>query len=90
VGEAAEPEPDALDPLDQVVGCLGGPARHPGSVPGDDVVVPAAQGPAQGADLDRVVTVEEVVSELGDEGVGLVGVVNGVDAPNGLLSVNRP
>src|SRR5690606_39610803 len=50
-----------------------------------DLVVPAAQGTAKGTDLGRMVRVEEVVGELGDEGVGLGRVLDRVDAADGLL-----
>jgi DNA-binding CsgD family transcriptional regulator len=62
VDEAPESEPDALDPLDEVVDGFGRAVRHAGTVPGDDLVVPSAQGSAQAADLGRVVRVGHVAA----------------------------
>jgi site-specific recombinase XerC len=47
VAEAAEPEPDALDPLDQVVDRFGRPVRHVRLMPGDDLVPPPVDGAAE-------------------------------------------
>ena len=67
VAEASGSEADAFDPFDQVVDRFGGSVRHPGVVPGDDLVEPADQGAAEGVDLWRAGVVLEVGSELGDE-----------------------
>ena len=40
-------EVEGLDALDQVVDRLGGAVRHPGAVPGGDLIPPAADGAAE-------------------------------------------
>jgi hypothetical protein len=77
VGEAAEAEADALDPLDEVVHRLGGPVAHPSAVPGDDLVPPAEQGAAEGVHLDRAALVLQVLTQLVDE----LGVDSGLVEP---------
>lgn len=85
--EAPEPERDALDPLDEVVGCFGGSVGHVGSVPGGDLVAPSDDGAAKLADLGSARLVLEVAAESFDELVGEVGVSDVVDAAHGLLGV---
>jgi len=56
-------------------------------VPGADLVGPAQDRAAELADLGRAVVVLEIVTELGDEGGGEVGIRDVVDAPHGFLRV---
>jgi len=51
VREAAEPEPDALDPLDQVVRSFGRPVADPGAMPVRDLGAPPADRAAELTDL---------------------------------------
>jgi hypothetical protein len=89
VGEAAEPERDSLDALDQVVDCLGRPVGHAGAVPRGDLVPPPGDRAAEPLDLRRAVVVLEVLAETGDELVGEFGVLDLVDRPDDLLGVPR-
>src|SRR5690606_8452341 len=82
VGEAAEPERDALDPLDQVVDRLGRSVADAGSVPRGDLVGPAHDGAAESADLRWAVLVLEVMAEPVDEGGSEVGVADLVERAN--------
>ena len=87
MAEAAEPEPDALHALDQVVDRLGGSVRHPGPVPRGDLVAPTHDRASELAHLGRAVLVLEVVAKPLDEGGGEVGVVDVVDASDGLFGM---
>jgi hypothetical protein len=64
VPEAGEPEGGALDPLDQIVDCLGGSVADLGGVPGGDLVHPSVQRSSEGSGLCRIVPVLEVTAEL--------------------------
>lgn len=90
MAEVAESEADALDSLDEVVDCLGRSVGDPSGVPGNDVVAPTPQCPCEGADLGRHRLVGHVLDELVDVGAGEFRIVDVVQVPDGLLSVNRP
>lgn len=55
---------------DEVVDRFGGPVRHHRLVPDDDLVTPADDGAAQGADLGRAGLVLEILATLVDELAG--------------------
>ena len=59
----------------EIVDSLGGSLADLSGVPGRDLVLPAQQGPSQGADLDRAGPVLQVVAETLDELDGQVGIV---------------
>lgn len=71
--EPAEPEPDALDPLDEAVHRLGGPVAHLGSVPGDDQGGPAQQGPAELLEFSGPVPIDQGLDQLGQVGGDVLG-----------------
>ena len=85
VPERREAEGGPLHPLDQVVDRLRGPVGDVGDVPGGDLLPPADQRAAEGAGLDRVVGVLEVVTELGHPLEGELGIGVLVELPDGFL-----
>ena len=87
VVEVGEPEGDAFDPFDQVVGGLGGCVGDSGGVPVGDLVSPIPDGAAQPVDLGGQAGVLEVLSELVVGGGAQVGVGDVIDASEGLFGV---
>jgi hypothetical protein len=87
VGEAAEPERDALDALDQVVDGFGRPVAHLGLVPGGDLGGPPNDRAAELGDLGWARVVLEVDTEPLDELDCQVGVGDAVDRPHDFLGV---
>jgi hypothetical protein len=85
--EPTESEGDPLDAFDEVGDRFGGPVGESASMPGHDLVVPAEQGAAEGAHLDREGGVLEVLCEAGHELVGEVGVADGVDLADDFFGV---
>jgi len=71
--EPAEPEPDPLDGLDQVVHRLGRLVGDLCSVPGADLLAPAAKRPAKLTQLGGHVTLEQALDELGEVARGVIG-----------------
>lgn len=55
-------------------------------MPGDDLVAPSAQGPAELTDLARTGDIAQIGRQLVDPLAGKRGVVMSVDLPDGLLS----
>jgi len=90
VGEAAEPERDAFDSLDEVVDGFGGPVGHLGVVPVQDLGPPRRQHLAETPDLDRVGVVGGVVDQIIEVGLRIGRVTDLVERSERFLSVNRP
>ncbi len=89
VAEAAEPEPGALDGLDQVVHRFGRAVGDLGAVPRNDLGAPTPQGPPELSEFGGHVAVEEALDEVGQVARSLVG-GQVIEAAQRLLSVNRP
>jgi len=61
-----------------------------GLVPGGDLLLPTDERAPEGACLDWIVLVLEIVAELGHPLEGEIGIPVRVELADGLLSVNRP
>lgn len=87
MAELAELEADPLDALDEVIGGLGRSVRDVGGVPRNELGSPAMQNLSERADPEWHRHIGHVVDELVDERGGPIGVVDGVEASDGLLGV---
>ncbi len=74
VVEVPEPEPEALDVLDDQVGAFGGGVGEPGAVPAKDGDLPAGDGAGEPFELGHLaagaVVVEDDEASAGLGGVG--------------------
>src|SRR5580658_1529288 len=83
--EVAESEPDALDPLDQIVERLGGSVGDAGPVEVDDLVEPAPDGASQPLDLGGHGPFAAVGLELFEDHGGLLKVAAAIEVTEALL-----
>ena len=79
--------PNALDPLDQVVDCLGRSVRGAGPMERDDLVVPSGEGAAGTANLGRECVVLEISGQLCHISVGDGRVGDVIEEPDRLVGV---
>jgi hypothetical protein len=89
VAEPSKPERDPFDPFDEIVDGFGGSVGDVASMPGNDLVFPPQQGPAERVDLRGTRVVLEIPAEPGDEHVGEVRVGVGIDLTDHLFGVPR-
>jgi hypothetical protein len=75
----------AFDPLDQVVDRLGRSVADVGLVPGGDLQLPTDERAPEGACLDWIVLVLEIVAELGHPLEGEIGIPVRVELADGLF-----
>ena len=87
VVEVGEPERGAFDAFGEVVGGLGGCVGYSRRVPVRDLCAPAPQGASEAVDLWCQAEVLEIDCELFD-GIGAeFGIVDVIDASQGLFGV---